>query len=87
MINIKFKSKINLYNVIYICYIIIHFNEILLNNTTYIILVNTLNQVYKISRNNTHLFSVVHSQRLEIDKISDLYNIKTRDPGFKSAKC
>ena len=75
MINIKFKSKIdlyyitsyNLYNVVYICYIIIHFNEILLYNTTYKVLVNTLKQVYKTSQNNTHPFPVVHSQRREID--------------------
>ena len=33
----------------------------------YKVLVNTLKQVYKTSQNNTHPFSVVHSQRREID--------------------
>ena len=50
MVNIIFKSKINLYYIIsyililgniYACYIIIRFNEILLYNTIYKILVNT----------------------------------------------
>ena len=37
--------------------------------------------------NNTHRVAIVYSQRQETDHISGRNNIKTRDPGSKSAKC